>query len=499
MWEGCECRCTNHQACCSRSGVALRNPALKGNIITGDDAATPRDCCRRCTAHPGCGSWEFTTRGRHGNPFLPRLVLNGPARIEFNQSLYLQYFDDGANCTEAGESLNQRVSVSGNAVRLSVAGTYHITYHCDNMEGATAAPVNRTVIVHPRRGALLTVKGAISQVYTIGDAAQPYADEGATCVSARGTPLPVKVSGANVPLDRPGTYEVLYGCIDSQTGDHGSAKRKITVVPAGFGIPDHLRPRLLVRGAEMESLVESLTHETYADAGAVCKEYHTGKSLAVVAAGVADVRLDRAGTYTITYACTDTQGVPAKPHTRTIRVLARGRPIIALGGGYLQTYTATANRSAHVDGSVTCISEDGQTLNVETTGDHVRRDVPGEYKLQYHCADPKTGHAALAATRRVVILPRKTVATHVGKSMCVLKQGEPIYVNLPAAELDNATAVAGPRAPSSQAESRRQAVESCPAGWSAHVAHVWKLGLGWVAPTSETVMHAAGHEPHDEI
>ena len=73
------------------------------------------------------------------------------------------------------------------------------------------------------------------------------------------------------------------------------------------------------------------------------------------------------------------------------------------------------------------------------------------------------GVRAQPAVRRVVVTPAPTAAAAQGESLCVLKVGEPMYAELTAGELQNFVSVAGPRAPTSEAESNRQQAEFCSA------------------------------------
>ena len=57
------------------------------------------------------------------------------------------YVDDGATCEMNGMSISEVIEVSGDVVDLAITGTYSVNYDCQDVSGAKAATVRRTVIV----------------------------------------------------------------------------------------------------------------------------------------------------------------------------------------------------------------------------------------------------------------------------------------------------------------------------------------------------------------
>jgi hypothetical protein len=462
MFSACECHCDTHQGCCYRENVALHNPPLPGNVLDERHVTSVDGCCHRCTMHPDCGSWEFTTRGTHGNPILPRLELVEGKELTFEENMNQQYLDAGATCFDGEMDISRKITTTGDVVDIGNAGTYTLVYHCTGFGGAVALPATRIVTVTPRDGPQLVLLGAVSQVFFKG-AHDIYLDPGAKCISAKGDPLAVVMpANSDVRKDVIGNTALKYACTDPDTGKEVSAERTVTILPEGFGIPDELRPLLSLLGAETESFDESQT-ATYADAGAKCFAHSSNRSLKPVMSGD-NVNLAKAGIYNVQWDCSDEEGVPAKTAMRAVHVLPKLRPVLTSSSGYLESFSRSDTQT-YVQPAVQCFDRDGADISslVKRSGDTVRLNIVGEYVQRFDCQDTK-GTAALTLVHRVVVMPVNTVR-RVGKALCVLKSGEPVFVKLRAPEFKgDSIAYAGPRAPSTIAEAKRQGQEFCPAG-----------------------------------
>jgi hypothetical protein len=62
---GCVCRCAWQPGCCPHEGFVLGRGRKLGKMLGppfhGD--STANKCCQRCTHHPNCGAWEFSSDG----------------------------------------------------------------------------------------------------------------------------------------------------------------------------------------------------------------------------------------------------------------------------------------------------------------------------------------------------------------------------------------------------------------------------------------------------
>jgi len=463
MYQGCECKCDRHQGCCYQENMALHNPAIPGNVLDEKLVISPDDCCHQCTMHPECGSWEFTTRGTHGSPLLPRIELVEGKVLEFEETLNQHYLDAGARCHDGELDISRKVTTTGDAVLLSKAGIYTVTYHCTNDEGATAPSLTRTVTVTPRKGPQLIINGGVSLVFILSKT-QNFVDPGARCISGVGKELPIKHTGMFVHRDVAGTTAIGYECTDPDTKQLVKEVRMVTVVPEAFGIPDQLRPQLSLKGPEIESIDESRVAK-WTDAGAACLAHGTDRPLKWVRSGDTP-NLAKPGIYNIKYDCKDTEGVPAKTHTRVVHVLPKLRPQLSISSGYLEQFSRSPTQK-YMPPTVTCSARNGKDISsaIKRTGDTVQLDVVGDYVQRFDCQDDK-GTSALTLVHRVVVTPN-TVAPRVGRAICALKRGEPVYIKVPASERKgDSVAYAGPRAPETIAESTRQAQEFCPKGSS---------------------------------
>ena len=130
----------------------------------------------------------------------------------------------------------------------------------------------------------------------------------------------------------------------------------------------------------------------------------------------------------------------------------------------MQSFTqrSIGTSTKYSDTGVQCFDSDGTDISqrLVVTGSRPQLDVVGDYRLHYTCKNAK-GVQAQPAVRRVIVTPARAAATVKGESLCVLKVGEPVYAKLTEGQLQNFVSVAGPRAPTSEAESNRQQAEFC--------------------------------------
>lgn len=177
-------------------------------------------------------------------------------------------------------------------------------------------------------------------------------------------------------------------------------------------------PLLVVKEGERQVYAPS-TKQTYVDAGAACSEY--GKVLKVTVAGDhKEVRLDRPGTYKITYSCT---GSSAVTKTRVVIVndfkpvkfgqaatfdKELGRPVLTINEGKRQYYQQELPNSKrhYIDAGAHC-TYNGKDVShrVSIAGDVVRLHVQGIYKITYNC-QTRDGNTAIPMMREVLVGPR---------------------------------------------------------------------------------------------
>ena len=206
---------------------------------------------------------------------------------------------------------------------------------------------------------VIRLNGASEVGLNVGD---PYTEAGATCTDAKGVTLEVARTSDAPDTTRAGTYTLEYSCTGA-AGNTATATRVVTVGdPAA---PDTDAPVITVNDG-----TDTITAGgQWTDAGAACVDARDG-TLTVTISGTVDNT--RAGTYTITYRCTDNASNSAT-ETRTVTVNARQATIslnVVPGdwdNGVLEL--AISGTAANVaDGTVTVTSD-----TIPNFGEH---DVP---------------------------------------------------------------------------------------------------------------------------
>ncbi len=136
----------------------------------------------------------------------------------------------------------------------------------------------------------ITLTGANPISVTTGTT---YSDPGATCTDDTDA-SPTLATTSSVDAQTAGTYQVTYTCTDSSSNT-ATATRDVVVADA----PDTTDPTITLTGANPVSVT---TGTTYSDPGATCTDdTDTSPTLATTSS----VDAQTAGTYQVTYTCTD--------------------------------------------------------------------------------------------------------------------------------------------------------------------------------------------------
>ena len=136
----------------------------------------------------------------------------------------------------------------------------------------------------------ITITGANPYNVTAGTA---YSDPGATCTDDTDA-SPTLTSTSGVDARTAGTYQVTYTCTDS-SDNTATATRDVVVTDA----PDTTDPTITITGANPISVTAGTA---YSDPGATCTD-DTDASPTLTSTSDVDART--AGTYQVTYTCTD--------------------------------------------------------------------------------------------------------------------------------------------------------------------------------------------------
>ena len=344
-----------------------------------------------CTDSSGNGSTisRTVTVVAAADNTLPTITINGdnPLTITVGST----YEDAGATCTD--ETDGSLPVTTDSTVNISMQGTYTVTYTCTDLSNNTDIDTRIVEVVAAEPLAdttdpVITIIGDDRLTITVGST---YEDAGATCTDDT-DPAPTVTTSGTVDASSPGTYTVTYACTDS-SGNGSTISRTVTVV-------DTTDPVITIIGDDRLTITVGSTYE---DAGATCTD-DTDPAPTVTTSGTVDA--SSPGTYTVTYACTDSSG-NGSTISRTVTVVAAADntlPTITINGDNPLTITVG---STYEDAGATCTDETDGTLTPVVTGT-VDTDRPGTYTITYTCTD-LSGNMA-TDTRTVTVVAAETPA-----------------------------------------------------------------------------------------
>ena len=298
------------------------------------------------------------------------------------------YSDAGATCTDDVDG--SITPTSSSTVNVNQAGSYSVTYSCTDAAGNAATQVSRTVIVESAPDTtppVITLTGLSTVTITVGDT---YSDAGATCTDdVDGSITPTSSSTVNV--NQAGSYSVTYSCTDAAGNAATQVSRTVIVESA----PDTTPPVITLTGL---STVTITVGDTYSDAGATCTDDVDGS---ITPTSSSTVNVNQAGSYSVTYSCTDAAGNAATQVSRTVIVESAPDttpPVITLTG--LSTVTITVG-DTYSDAGATC-TDDVDGSITPTSSSTVNVNQAGSYSVTYSCTDA-AGNAATQVSRTVIV------------------------------------------------------------------------------------------------
>jgi hypothetical protein len=353
--------------------------------------------------YPGDSGDHYT--GDTTRPVITRLG-NAIVTVECKQS----YVDAGAMASDNVDgNITSRI-VTYNPVNTSVPGTYTVTYNVSDTAGNAAIQVTRTVNVVDTTRPVLTLLGA-AQIQA--ECGTPYVDAGATATDACAGNLTssIQVTGT-VNSSVPDLYTLTYNVSDA----YGNAALPVTRT---VSVMDTARPVITRIGGEE---VQAQCGMPYVDAGATASDACAGNLTPSIQV-TGSVNIHEPGSYTLSYAVSDSEGNSALPVTRTVTVVDTERPIITRIGTAQIPVTCG---NAYTDPGATAADACGGDLtsSIHVTG-AVNPSEPGVYVLTYAVTDPH-GNSALPVTRTVTVMDTTIpVITRIGASQVLAECGRP--------------------------------------------------------------------------
>ncbi len=341
----------------------------------------------------------------------PVIVLTGLANIEHEQGVL--YSDPGATASDTVDGDLSSEIIVGGLVDYNVIGSYLLTYDVTDAAGNIAKSVGRTINVSDTTIPVITLLGSASVNHEQGT---PYVDAGATASDTVDGDLSsaIIVTGS-VNTAVAGTYTLSYAVSDT-------AGNAATVLNRTIIVADTTAPEISLMGS---STVNHEQGTPYVDAGATASDSVDGNLTSVITV-TGSVNTAVAGTYTLSYAVSDTAGNAATVLNRTIIVADTTAPEISLMG------SSTVNHeqgTPYVDAGATASdSVDGNLTSVITVTGSVNTAVAGTYTLNYDVSDA-VGNTAATITRTVTVQDTTApVIRLIGTSTVNHEQGTP-YVD----------------------------------------------------------------------
>ena len=340
----------------------------------------------------GGNSWrmlEIAVAGTGTDTTLPTITLYGPNPLTIPAGS--TYADPGYSCADETDAVGDlRLELNDSGLDVNTPGTYTVIYTCTDLSGNIAIAIRGVEVVaagppEDNNPPTITIIG--DDPLTI-QAGSTYDDPGYTCTDDT-DPAPTVTTSGTVDTSSPGTYTVTYTCTDS-SDNSSTATREVTVV-------DTTDPVITLNGPSTLTITAGAT---YTEQGAACTDGTDG-SLQVTTSGTVDT--SNPGTYTVTYACTDSSG-NGSTISRTVTVVAAETPIdttdpvITLNGP--STLTITAG-TAYTDQGAAC-TDDTDPAPTVTTSSTVDASAPGTYAVTYTCTDSSGNGSTISRTVTVV-------------------------------------------------------------------------------------------------
>ncbi|MDH5389208.1 MAG: DUF5011 domain-containing protein [Gammaproteobacteria bacterium] len=234
----------------------------------------------------------------------PSITLMGSSIVTLQTGA--TYIDAGATAIDTEDGNLTSSIVITNPVNTSTPGTYTVSYSVTDADSNTTV-ATRTVNVITGAFPVLTLNGTSPATAYTGSI---YLDAGITASDIEDGSLTASVVTTNsVNTSVVGSYTVTYSVTDSDSNTT-TMTRTVNVITGAI-------PVISLSGSS--SVIVSMGN-TYFDAGATASDLEDGNLSASIVVNNS-VNTSVAGTYTVTYNLTDSNGNTATQVTRTVNVI----------------------------------------------------------------------------------------------------------------------------------------------------------------------------------
>ena len=353
----------------------------------------------------------------------PTITLNGRPAVQI--TINGAYIEEGAVCDDDVDP-DKAATVGGDTVDTTMLDTYTVTYDCTDLALNNAMQVIRTVNVVATADDIppvITLTGDNPLTILTGDT---YDDSDITCTDDT-DPSPILTPDITVDTSQAATYEVTYSCIDAAGNLAVDLLRTVIV-------EDTTPPVITLTG---DSSVTTSVGISYNDQGASCSDAVDG--VIMMDPPTSDVNTSQAGTYSVTYSCTDAADNDAVQVTRTVTVevgVDATLPVITRTGS--SSVTIPIDASYNDQGAICLDNVDGVITPTPINDIDFRQ--PGQYSVTYSCTDA-AGNNAVQVIRTVNVEAgtdtTSPVITLTGSSSVTIHIGASSYNDQGAICLDN--------------------------------------------------------------
>ena len=361
--------------------TAYGSPYIDAGAVATDDVTEDISITRSGSVNVNSiGSYTLTysasdAAGNSANP-ITRLVnvtdQSGPiisitGSVASTVAQGSTYTDQGAT---ARDSIDSSVSlITTGSVDTRQIGIYPITYSATDSAG-NVTEVTRTIHVTDQAGPSISLNGP-SLVTLVQN--ETYTEQGASATDAVDGELSITTSGA-VDTAVIGSYAIVYSASDNAGNAGMPVTRTVNIIGQGV-------PVITLTGETIESI---LIDSSYVDPGASATDAEDG-SIVVISDANTTVDTSTAGTYTISYSASDSDGNEADLVTRVVTVID-GVPLSIPSTYYEYIYEEFNDSTAYDYHAESLLFQADNTLNVienEFLSDSFYFDVFEENNLNY--------------------------------------------------------------------------------------------------------------------
>jgi len=351
---------------------------------------------------------------------VPEITLIGDNPLAVEQGSI--FSDPGAIAIDDRDGdISASIEVTG-SVDSNTSGLYTLTYNVTDATGNAAVTVTRTVSVSDTTIPVITLTGSNTVTLEKGDV---YSDAGATAADNIDGDITASISTTgSVTSGTVGSYILTYNVSDASGNAAITVSRTITVVDTTVPVIT------LIGGTPYNQELNTV----FTDPGATALDAPS-EDLTSSITIVGSVNTSLAGTYTLTYNVTDTEGNAAVSVIRDVVVADTGAPTITILG---DNPLAQELGSAFTDpGATASDAIDGDiSLNIVIAGDSVNTALSGTYNITYNVVD-SVGNAAPTETRTVTVGDTTPPLITLTGSTTVLHELQTSYVDAGATASDN--------------------------------------------------------------